>query len=84
MLVLVNLSVKKSFVFFRAASTSVMCLIQENAFNTPSPAFSHVMGDFCLASVHVLSPEMKPFLSGKKAWFASDYGGSVTCSQAAR
>jgi hypothetical protein len=44
MLVLVNLSVKKCFVFFGgSASTSVMCLSQENAFNTPSPAFSHVM-----------------------------------------
>jgi len=44
MLVLVNLFIKKSFVFFRgSAFTNVMCLFQDNAFNIPSLAFSHIM-----------------------------------------
>jgi hypothetical protein len=45
MLVLI-LPIKKSFVFFkRSRFTNVMCLFQDNAFNTPFLAFSHIR--FC-------------------------------------
>jgi len=42
-----HLFIKKSFVFFKGfASTNVVCLFQDNVFNTPSLAFSHIMWNF--------------------------------------